>query len=294
MSNRASPIRRLAILGVGLIGGSVALALREAGAVREVVGYGRGRENLEQARDLGILDAIATTPAEAVAGADVVLVAVPIGAMQELFAAIAPHLAADAVVTDAGSVKAAVIEAARAGLGAALARFVPGHPVAGTEHSGAAAAFSSLFRDRRTILTPTAETWDEAVERVCDLWMTCGASLSIMDAEHHDQVLAATSHLPHVLAYALVDTLARMSEHTEIFEYAAGGFTDFTRIASSSPTMWADIVVANEDALLPVVDGFIGDLKKLRTAIAEDDRGAILDTFARAKAARDEFTEGSA
>lgn len=292
MKEGAPLVRRLAILGVGLIGGSVALALREAGAVGTVVGYGRGRVNLERARELGVLDTIANSPAEAVAGADLVLVAVPVGAMSAVFAAIAPSLEADAVITDAGSVKAHVIAAARAGLGSAFPRFVPSHPVAGTERSGANAAFKTLFCNRRTIITPTTDTAPQATERVRALWTTCGATVSSMDAAQHDQVLAATSHLPHVLAYALVDTLARMAEHTEIFEYAAGGFADFTRIASSSPSMWRDIVTANEAALLPILDGYIADLNILRAAIAADDRAAIAATFERAKAARDEFTDG--
>lgn len=291
MNEPSTPIRRLAIIGVGLIGGSTALALRAAGAVSEVVGYGRSRANLERARTLGILDTIAENPGVAVDRADLVLVAVPVGAMREVFAEIAPHLPADAVVTDAGSTKVGVIEAARDGLGEAFSRFVPGHPVAGTEYSGAEAAFSVLFRDRRAILTPVAETTTDAVARVRRFWETCGAGVTVMDAVHHDQVLAATSHLPHVLAYALVDTLARMAEHTEIFEYAAGGFADFTRIASSSPAMWTDIVTANEDALLSVLDDFIADLTTLRMAIAADDREAISDCFERAKAARDRFAE---
>lgn len=294
MSNRSPLVRRLAILGVGLIGGSVSLALRKAGAVGEVIGYGRGRANLETARELGILDHIAETPAAAVAGADLVLVTVPVGAMRDLFAAIASHLEADAVITDAGSVKAAVIADARATLGPAMPRFVPGHPVAGTECSGAQAAFETLFHGRRSIVTPIADTRDDALERVCSVWRACGATVSRMDPGHHDQVLASTSHLPHVLAYALVDTLAQMAEHTEIFEYAAGGFTDFTRIASSSPAMWLDIVTANQTALLPVLDGYITALQSLRAAIAADDRAAIAATFQRAKAARDQFMDEQA
>lgn len=287
-------IQRLTVIGVGLIGGSAALALRAAGAVGEVVAAGRGRANLERARELGIVDAIADDLAAAVAGADLVLVAVPVGATAGVLTAIAPHLEPETVVTDAGSTKASVVAAAREALGEAFPRFVPGHPVAGTEHSGADAAFETLFHDRRVILTPQAETDTAALERVRALWQACGARVSIMDAAHHDEVLAATSHLPHVLAYALVDSLARMAERTEIFEYAAGGFADFTRIASSSPAMWTDIVTANEAALLPVLDSYIADLQSLRAAIAADDREAIADCFQRAKAARDRFTEGSA
>lgn len=284
---------RLAIIGVGLIGGSFARALRELGAVGSVVGCGRDPGHLEEARRLGVIDEATTDPGEAVRGADFVLVAVPVGAMQSVFAAMRDELPPEAVVTDAGSTKGSVIAAAEAGFGALPGGFVPAHPIAGTEHSGVTASFSELFRERRVILTPTDATEPEALARVRAAWKAVGSRVTEMDAEHHDEVLAATSHLPHVLAYSLVDTLARMSERTEIFEYAAGGFTDFTRIASSSPEMWVDIVVANETALLPVLERFIGDLQKLRTAIAEDDRDAIKTCFERAKAARDAFTGGA-
>lgn len=282
---------RLAVIGVGLIGGSFARALRELDAVGGIVGCGRDPAHLEEARRLGVVDEVTTDPAEAARGADFVLVAVPVGAMQSVFAAMRDDLSPDAVVTDAGSTKGSVIAAAEAGFGGLPGGFVPGHPIAGTEHSGVAASLPGLFRDRRVILTPTAVTEPAALARVRAAWETVGGRVTEMDATHHDEVLAATSHLPHVLAYSLVDTLARMAERTEIFEYAAGGFTDFTRIASSSPEMWTDIVTANETALLPVLERFIGDLQKLRTAIAEDDREAIRACFERAKDARDAFTE---
>lgn len=288
-ADRPFAIRRLAILGVGLIGGSAALALRKAGVVDEIVGYGRGQANLEQARTLDILDTIAADPAEAVTGADVVLLSVPVGATRDTLATIAPHLEVDAVITDGGSVKQAVMTAAQETLGTAFTRFVPGHPIAGTEHSGAAAAFDSLFQNRRTILTPTDQTDSDAITRIRTFWEYCGASVCRMTAAHHDQVLASTSHLPHVLAYTLVDTLARMDDSAEIFEYASGGFADFTRVASSSPTMWSDIATANDDALLLVLDNFMANLQSLRTAIVEDDRTTIHDTFERAKSARDAF-----
>lgn len=280
-------IERLAVIGVGLIGGSFARALRELGAVGRVVGCGRDPVHLAQARELGVIDEVATDPGRAVRGADFVLVAVPVGAMQPVFAAMRDDLSPEAVITDAGSTKGSVITAAEAGFGTLPGGFVPGHPIAGTEHSGVAASLPGLFRDRRVILTPTAATEPAALARVRAAWETVGGRVTEMDAAHHDEVLAATSHLPHVLAYSLVDTLARMAERTEIFEYAAGGFADFTRIASSSPEMWTDIVAANETALLPVLERFIGDLQKLRTAIAEDDREAIRACFDRAKAARE-------
>lgn len=286
-------IRRLAVIGVGLIGGSFARALRAAGQVGTVVGSGRDAAHLEEARRLGVIDEAATDPAEAVRGADFVLVAVPVGAMEAVFAAIRGTLAPDAVITDAGSTKRSVIAAAETGFGTLPAGFVPGHPIAGTERSGVSASFAELFRDRRVILTPTPATGPEALARVRAAWLAAGARVTEMDAAHHDEVLAATSHLPHVLAYALVDTLARMAESTEIFEYAAGGFADFTRIASSSPRMWTDIVTANETALLPVLERFIADLEQLRAAIADDDRDAVAACFERAKMARDRFTGNS-
>lgn len=289
MSEFAS--KRLAIIGVGLIGGSFARALRELDAVDSVIGCGRDIAHLEEARRLGVIDEFTTDPAAAVRGADFVLVAVPVGAMQSVFAAMRDELPPDAVITDAGSTKGSVIAAAEAGFGTLPGGFVPGHPIAGTEHSGVAASFADLFRDRRVILTPTEATESAALARVRAAWEAVGSRVTEMDAAHHDEVLAATSHLPHVLAYSLVDTLARMAERTEIFEYAAGGFADFTRIASSSPEMWADIVVANETALLPVLERFVSDLETLRDAIAGDDRETIRACFERAKDARDAFTE---
>ncbi|MES1944959.1 Prephenate dehydrogenase [Salinisphaera sp. PC39] len=282
-------IRRLAVIGVGLIGGSFARALRAAGAVDTVVGCGRDAAHLEQARRLGVIDIAETDPAAAVHGADFVLVAVPVGAMAGVFAAIRDALAPEAVVTDAGSTKLSVIAAAETGFGTLPENFVPGHPIAGTEHSGVDASFAELFRERRVILTPTAATGPAALARVRAAWQATGARVTEMDGAHHDEVLAATSHLPHVLAYALVDTLARMAERTEIFEYAAGGFADFTRIASSSPAMWSDIVTANESALLPVLERYIADLERLRAAIAQDDRETVRACFERAKTARDAF-----
>lgn len=282
-------INRLAVIGVGLIGGSTALALRAAGAVTEVVGAGRSRVNMERAKALGIVDRIADSAADAVAGADAVLVAVPVGAMRAVFAEIAPWLAPDAVVTDAGSTKASVLVDARVALGAAFPRFVAAHPIAGTEHSGADAAFATLLRDRRVILTPAPETDESAVARVKGLWKATGAAISTMDAGRHDQMLAATSHLPHVLAYALVDSLARMPDSEELFTLAAGGFADFTRIASSSPETWTDIVSANRSPLLELIDRYQGDLATLREAIAQGDQATIKACFHGAKAARDRF-----
>ena len=286
-------IRRLCIIGVGLIGGSLARALRQKGYCQEVVGSSRRREHLQEAVDLGVIDRFETDPARAVAGADMILMAVPLGAMEAVLRQIRGQLAADAVVTDVGSGKGSVVAAARAAFGDVPRRFVPGHPIAGTEKSGVAASFASLFEGRQVILTPLPETDPDATERVRQMWLTAGAAVQMMDVTHHDRVLAATSHLPHLLAYAVVDSLARLGDHDEIFRFAAGGFRDFSRIAGSDPVMWRDICLANRDAILDIVDGFNEDIARLVTAIRAGDGDTLLDVFTRAKTARDRYTDGT-
>ncbi len=285
-------IRRLAVVGVGLIGGSLARALREAGQVGEVIGCGRGRENLERGVALGVIDRYTHAVEEAVDGADMVFVAVPLGAMRDAFAAMRERLAPDAVVTDGGSAKASVTADARAALGDRIASFVPGHPIAGTERTGVEASFATLYRNRRVILTPLPETTPAAVQRVEAMWRACGADVTAMSVEHHDEVLAATSHLPHMLAFGLVDALARMKENDEIFRYAAGGFRDFTRIASSSPVMWRDICVANREALSRMLERFAEEMSDLADTIRRGDGDHLLEIFSRAKAARDRYVDG--
>lgn len=280
-------IRRLCIIGVGLIGGSLARALRQAGQVQEIVGSSRREEHLREAVDLGVIDRYDTDAARAVQGADMVVVCVPLGAMEATFRAIAPALAPDAVLTDAGSAKGCVVAAARAAFGKLPAGFVPGHPIAGTEKSGVAASFAELYRNRKVILTPVAESAPEATARVQAMWEAAGAQVECMGVEHHDTVLAATSHLPHVLAFQLVDTLARMSDEDEIFRYAAGGFRDFTRIASSDPVMWRDICLANADAVLDMLTRYRSDLDHLADAIRAGDGAELEHVFRNAKAARD-------
>jgi prephenate dehydrogenase len=284
-------IQRLVIFGVGLIGGSLALSLRAAGAVAEVVGCSRNPANLEEAVRLGVIDRWTTDPVEACRDADVGVLAVPLGSMQGLAAAIAGHWPAQATLTDVGSSKQAVIAAVRAGFGHLPRNFVAGHPIAGTERSGVAAAFASLFQERLVILTPADETSPMASERVAAMWRATGARVEFMTPVHHDHVLAATSHLPHVLAFALVESLARMNESDEIFHYAAGGFRDFTRIASSDPVVWRDICVANREAILAVLERFQADLDGLREAIARGDGEALEARFGFAKRARDRFSE---
>ncbi|MDG4595684.1 MAG: prephenate dehydrogenase/arogenate dehydrogenase family protein [Candidatus Contendobacter sp.] len=280
-------IRRLCVIGVGLIGGSLARALREQGEVIEVVGSGRNEDNLRAAVRLGVVDRYDTDPARAVVDADVVVVAVPLGAIEPVLRTIVPRLASDAVVTDVGSAKGSVVTDVERVYGRIPSHFVPGHPIAGTEKSGVEASFATLFQRRRVILTPLAETTAAAHRLIKRMWELTGAEVVDMGVRHHDAVLAATSHLPHMLAYTLVDTLARLDDRAEIFRYAAGGFRDFTRIASSDPTMWGDICAANREQLLEMIALFSADLARLAEAIRADDRAAILAVFQRAKRARD-------
>ena len=280
-------IDRLCIIGVGLIGGSLARALRKHAMVRQVVGCGRSETNLERATQLGVIDTWSTQPAEAVSGADVIVVAVPLGATRHIFDEIRDSLEPDAVLTDVGSAKRCVIEDARAAFGKVPQNFVAGHPIAGTQHSGVEASFASLFENHKVILTPEEGTAAGALELVKSMWQTTGASVVIMDADHHDEVLAATSHLPHLLAYSLVDTLGQMQEHREMFNYAAGGFRDFTRIASSDPTMWHDICLANRGAMLQALNLFQNNLSALAQAIDKGDSEELRAVFSRAKRLRD-------
>ncbi|MBD3671152.1 MAG: prephenate dehydrogenase/arogenate dehydrogenase family protein [Gammaproteobacteria bacterium] len=284
-------IQQLSIIGIGLIGGSLALALKQAGAVARVTAYARRQETLDQALALGAIDYGSTDLGEAMAGAEVVVVATPVGAMPAMFEQLAPHLTDDMVLTDVGSTKGSVVRAASMAIGQLPVGFVPGHPIAGTEQNGVGAAFADLYKNRRIILTPLQSSHPDAIATVRQMWEACGAEVVEMGVEHHDEVLAATSHLPHMLAYALVDTLARMDESEEIFEFAAGGFRDFTRIASSNPAMWHDICVANREAMLSVLNRFSEDLAQLTAAIEAGNSDYLLQTFTRAKGARDRFAE---
>jgi prephenate dehydrogenase len=287
-------INRLAVIGVGLIGGSLARALREAGEVGEVVGCGRHRANLQRAVELGVIDRFTQAPASAVDGADMVFIAVPLGAMAGVFSAIKEALATDAVITDGGSVKGSVVRDAQRVFGELPPNLVPGHPIAGTENSGVEASFSGLYQNRRIILTPLPNTAGSAIDKVERMWRLCGARITRMDVAHHDRILAATSHLPHMLAFSLVDALARMDENEEIFRYAAGGFRDFTRIASSNPVMWRDICLANREALRVMLKRFADELHGLADALDEQDGESLLAIFERAKAARDSYVDGVA
>lgn len=282
---------KLSVIGLGLIGGSLARALRAAGAVSEVVACGRNPDALARAIELGVADRVTTDPADAVRDADVVVLGVPLSAMRDLMAKIASALPAHAIVTDVGSTKQSVIADAAASLGDALSRFVPGHPIAGTERSGVEASFAELFHERRVILTPTETTDPTATETITALWRKAGATVTQMTAQHHDRVLALTSHLPHVLAFALVDRLSQMQEQDEIFAYAAGGFRDFTRIASSDPVVWRDICLNNRSALLAALQAYRDELDELTQALRNQDAAALEALFARAKKARDDHYE---
>ena len=282
-------IAKLVVVGVGLIGGSCALALKRAGAVGEVVGVGRTRTNLDAALARSIIDRACTLDddwARETSDADVVLVATPVAQFPALFASMARALGPATVVTDAGSTKQDVIAAARAAFARALPRFVPGHPVAGTEHTGAAAAFASLFEGRNVVLTPVAETAREATDRIALLWQTCGARVTTLDPSRHDAVFAAVSHLPHVLAFALVAELAARPDAAAYFDHAASGFRDFTRIAAGSPEMWRDIALANRDALLAEIDRYGDALDRARALVAAADGAGLAALFREASVAR--------
>jgi prephenate dehydrogenase len=284
---------RVAVIGVGLIGGSFALALKAAQACAHVAGAGRNRANLELARSRGIIDSIAADAVAAAHGADLVLVAAPVAQFPKIFHDIASVLGPKALVTDGGSTKRDVVAAARAGLGRKIAQFVPAHPIAGAEKSGAAAASAELFQGRRVVLTPLPENSESGVKRIEAAWTACGARLSRMDPQEHDAVLAAVSHLPHLLAFALVHEVAGRENSAQLFSYAAGGFRDFTRIASSHPEMWRDICIANRDRLLLEAGRFSEKLASLRALLQAGDGEALEKLFAEARAARDEWIHSS-
>ena len=282
-------IEKLVIVGVGLIGGSFALALKEAGAVGRAIGVGRGAGNIRRALDLGIIDAAGAFDQATFGDADLVLLAVPVGQMRAVMRAIAPLLGERTVVTDAGSTKEDVVGFARRELKAVLSRFVPGHPIAGTEKSGAESAFAGLYRGRRVVLTPLKENERRALALVRAAWESCGASVFELKPREHDAVLASVSHLPHVLAYALVDQVARHKNAKQLFSYAAGGFRDFTRIASSHPEMWRDICLANKKALLAEIGRYGRNLERVRRMLERGDAKALDALFASARDARNRW-----
>lgn len=282
-------IDHLSIIGVGLIGGSLARALKKAKLVGRVAGCNRCEDTLKKAVELGVIDDYTLDVSEVVKGADVVVIGTPLSVTEKLLPQIAEALDDKTVLTDVGSAKASVVNAARAALGEKFPQFVPGHPVAGTEQSGVEASFAELFIDHRVILTPVKETCNKAHKLITDMWQAVGADVIDLEVAHHDEVLAATSHLPHMLAYALVDCLASMQERDEIFKYAAGGLADFTRVASSNPDMWHDICFSNRDALLKTLDVFSEHINQIKAAIEASDSEQLLEIFKRAKQSRDNF-----
>ncbi|MBP0597560.1 prephenate dehydrogenase/arogenate dehydrogenase family protein [Herbaspirillum sp. LeCh32-8] len=278
--------KKVVIVGVGLIGGSFALALRQAGRAVRIVGVGRSAESLARARELGIIDEIVTDAAQAVDGADLIMLATPVAQTESILAAIAPHLAPGAIVTDAGSTKSDVVAAARSALGGKIAQFVPGHPIAGREKHGPEAALADLYVGKKVVITALPENDVADVERVAAAWQACGAIIHRLSPQEHDAVFASVSHLPHVLAFALVDDIAGKPHAATLFQYAASGFRDFTRIAGSSPEMWRDITLANRDALLTEVDAYLAQLTSMRKMIADSDGAALEKIYASAQHAR--------
>ncbi len=285
-------IKRLAIVGVGLIGGSLARILREKGEVGEVVGIGRGKANLERAVELGVIDRYSHDPAEGVAGADMVFIATPVCTIAGIVAEIAPFLALGCIVTDGGSVKEEIVSACEP-LMPAGCHFVGGHPIAGTERSGVDASFSTLYQGRRCIITPTSTTDKAALEKVVRMWEIAGSDLVMMDVAKHDRVVGAISHLPHMVAYSLVNAVGEYDGYGEnLLKYSAGGFRDFTRIASSDPAMWRDIALQNSQALLEMMDFFAGYYAELRALVASGDGDKLELFFARSKEYRDGLVTG--
>jgi prephenate dehydrogenase len=283
-------LKKVAIFGVGLIGGSFALGLKKAGAVEQIVGVGRTAASLERAKQLGIIDTLPTSISEAVNGADLVLLAAPVAQTGAILAAIQPHLQPGTVVTDAGSTKTDVVVAARETLGDKVAQFVPGHPIAGRESNGPEAALDDLYVGKKVVLAPLPENAEADVERVAQAWQTCGAIIHKLTAQEHDRVFASVSHLPHLLAYALVDDIANKPHADVLFQYAASGFRDFTRIAGSSPEMWRDISLANRTALLQELDAYMHQLTQLRALLAASDGLGLEKIFANAQRARHAWT----
>ena len=280
-------VERLAIVGVGLIGGSIGRALRDGSAATEIIGYGRNPAHLSRAVELGLVDRWSTVLSDAVAGAEVVIVATPVGAMPGLFTRLMDLVSPTCIVTDAGSVKKKVVDAARASFGRSVARFVPGHPIAGLEQSGVEAATGDLFRGHKVILTPTPDTDPKAVAQIDSLWRTTGAQLMDMSPERHDRLLALTSHLPHMLAYALVNLLAdQAQDEGECFDLAAGGFYDISRVASSDPVMWRDICLHNADEVLARIGEYQDMMARLAALVKVKDAEGLEQMFRKARGAR--------
>ncbi|MFT5114550.1 MAG: prephenate dehydrogenase [Parasphingorhabdus sp.] len=284
-------IDTLLVVGVGLIGGSLSLALKKHGLVNHVIGYGRNQSNLDQGVELGVIDEACADLGDAAARANIILLACPVGAIGNVLDTLVDRISDQTIITDAGSSKGSVVDVARNSLGEKFSRFVPGHPIAGSEKSGVTAAFAELYEKHRVLLTPVAETAIDAVERVSDIWRSSGATVTCMDPAEHDRVLGLTSHLPHVLAYALVDYLSSLPDAESCFELAAGGFYDFTRIASSDPIMWRDITLENREKVLMAIDGYQARLGILRELVANGNAGEVEKLFRSARDSRNKLLD---
>ena len=284
-------IRSLAIYGVGLIGGSLAIALKQKGMVDHIIGVGRARSNLEIALQIGAIDEIQSDPCQAAANADVIVLATPVHAITNILSQISNSIKADAVITDVGSVKCGIVQVAKSVLGDRFNQFVAGHPIAGKEKSGITAASGDLFENHKVILTPASETSPAALSLITNMWLATGAEVKQMNVEDHDRVLSVTSHLPHVLAYVMMDFLSTSKDREQCYEMAAGGFYDFTRTASSDPEMWRDISIMNAPRLLKHIEQYQHQLQHLAKMIESGDSKGIEDLFASAKQARSLVTE---
>ena len=291
LSQSNQTLNKLVIFGVGLIGGSLALALKRKHMAPHIVGIGRPNDSLQTALDMGVIDAVETDPAKALANADMAIIAVPVAQTPDILKAIAPHLNPNTIITDVGSTKSDVTQHALAILGKNAAQFVPGHPIAGAEKSGVTAARADLFDGKNVVLTPTENTSPQAIKAVRELWEAAGARVSEMSASSHDGIFAAVSHLPHLLAFALVDEIASRPNAAQLFAFAAGGFRDFTRIAGSSPEMWRDISLANRESLLSEISAYQDELVKLKTLLENLDGASLLALFERASHARNDWVK---
>ncbi|MEQ1598018.1 MAG: prephenate dehydrogenase/arogenate dehydrogenase family protein [Methylotenera sp.] len=282
-------MKKLVIFGVGLIGGSVALTLKKAGENTHIIGVGRSEKGLNEALKLNVIDALETNIHKACSDADLILIAAPVAQTASILQSIKPHLNAKTIITDAGSTKSDILATAREILGDQFSQFVGGHPIAGAEKSGVSAAKADLFLGKNVVLTPSPETNRGAVAGIADLWQKCGANVSKMSAETHDSIFAAVSHLPHLLAFALVNEIASRPNAAQLFNFAASGFRDFTRIAGSSPEMWRDISLANKSALLSEINAFESELNQLKQLLNNGDSAGLLALFERASQARNDW-----
>lgn len=288
MSSAITPMfNRVALIGIGLIGSSLSHAMRRAGMAKEIVGHAKTATTRDTALRLGLVSKVYENPGDAAAGADLVIMCAPVGACGALAKAMQPYLAPGAILTDVGSVKAAIVRDCEAYVPKGV-HFIPGHPIAGTEHSGPESGFATLFDDRWCVLTPVYGTDTSAVEKLRAFWEACGSRVEIMTAEHHDMVLAITSHLPHLIAYNIVNTAAHLERVTdsEVIKFSAGGFRDFTRIAASDPTMWRDVFLNNKEAVLEMLGRFSEDLTMLQRAIRFGDGDTLFDMFTKSRAIR--------